>query len=229
MIGWIILLLVLLALATILFRIGRLGARASKADWGRPWLNRLDGINRLFCRRYHRMRHGQLRLPAQGPAIVASNHVSGLDPLLLLAASRRPLRFLIAREWYDLFFLHWLFRAAGCIPVERTRNPQAAYRAARAALARGEVVAIFPHGRIALDGEHPPLKRGVLVLARLSGAPVVPVRVEGIRGYGRVLPAVWSRSRARLHSFPALYYSIDEPDRLQERLSRLLTGRAADA
>ncbi len=229
MIGWIILLLVLLAVVTTLFWLGRLGARASKAEWGRPWINRLDGINRLFCRRFHRLRHGQLRLPAQGPAIVASNHVSGLDPLLLLAAARRPLRFLIAREWYDLWFLGWLFRAVGCIPVERTRNPQAAYRAARAALARGEVVAIFPHGRIALDGDHPPLKRGVLVLARLSGAPVVPVRLEGIRGHGRVLSAVWTRSYARLHSFPALYYSNDEPDRLLERLSRMLSGHATDA
>ncbi len=228
MTGWIVLLLALLVIVIALFWLGRVGARACKADWGRPWINRLDGINRLFCRRYHRMRHGHLALPASGAAIVASNHVSGLDPLLLLAAARRPLRFLIAREWYDLFFLRWLFRAVGCIPVERTRNPQAAYRAAREALARGEVVAIFPHGRIALDGDHPPLKRGVLVLARLSGAPVVPVRLEGIGGHGRVLSAVWTRSRARLHAFPALHYSADEPDRLLERLGRLLTGRVAD-
>jgi len=229
MIAWAILPGLLLAMVVALAILARLGARACKADWGRPWINRLDGINRLFCRRYHRLRHGQLALPASGAAIVACNHISGLDPLLLLAAARRPLRFLIAREWYDLWFLSWLFRAVGCIPVERKRNPRAAYRAAREALERGEVVAIFPHGRIALDGDHPPLKRGVLVLARLSGAPVVPVRLEGIRGRGRVLPAVWSRSRARLRSFPALYYSADEPDRLQERLGRLLSGRASDA
>lgn len=229
MITWVILPGLVLAMVVALAILARLGARASKADWGRPWINRLDGVNRLFCRRYHRLRHGQLALPASGAAIVACNHVSGLDPLLLLAAARRPLRFLIAREWYDLWFLSWLFRAVGCIPVERKRNPRAAYRAAREALERGEVVAIFPHGRIALDGDHPPLKRGVLVLARLSGAPVVPVRLEGIRGRGRVLPAVWSRSRARLRSFPALYYSADEPGRLLERLGRLLSGRASDA
>jgi len=223
--------LALLAIVATVFAVGlgRLGTRAGKADWGTPWLNRLDGINRVFCRRYHRLRHGPVGLPARGPAILASNHVSGLDPLLLIAASRRPLRFLIAREWYDLWFLRRLFRAIGCIPVERTQNPQAAYRAAREALARGEVIAIFPHGRIALDGDHPPLKRGVLVLARLSGAPVIPVRIDGIRAYGRVLPAVWTRSRARLKTFPALYFTDGEPDRLLERLGRRLSGHATDA
>jgi 1-acyl-sn-glycerol-3-phosphate acyltransferase len=219
---------IFLALLAALTWLGRIGRRACKTDWGRPWLNRLDGLNRLFCRRFHRLRHGQIRLPDHGPAIVSANHVSGLDPLLLLAAARRPLRFLIAREWYDLFLLRWLFRAVGCIPVERRRNPQAAYRAAREALARGEVVAIFPHGRIALDDDHPPLKRGVLLLARLSGAPVVPVRLDGVRGQGRVLSAVWRRSRARLRTFPALYFNASDPDRLLERLARRLRGQSTD-
>jgi 1-acyl-sn-glycerol-3-phosphate acyltransferase len=85
-------------------------------------------------------------------------------------------------------------------------------------------VAIFPHGRIALDGDHPPLKRGVEVLARLTGAPVIPVRIEGIRGEGHVLPAIWSRSHARLRAFPALYFRGGETDRMLEHLARLLSG-----
>lgn len=99
---------------------------ANKADWGGKWLNRLDGLNRIFCRKFHRLRHAKLHLPAKGGALLASNHVSGLDPLLLIAASRRPLRFMIAREQYDRWWLRWLFRAIGCIPVERSRNPRAA-------------------------------------------------------------------------------------------------------
>src|SRR5688500_11612253 len=95
--------------------------RANKADWGNKWLNRLDGLNRIFCRRFHRLRHGKLSLPEEGGALLASNHVSGLVPLLLIAASRRPLRFMIAREEYERWWLKWLLRAVGCIPVERSR------------------------------------------------------------------------------------------------------------
>src|SRR5688572_9865683 len=115
--------------------------KANKADWGNKWLNRLDGLNRIFCRRFHRLRHAKMVLPDTGGALVASNHVSGLDPLLLIAASRRPLRFMIAREQYERWGLKWLFRAVGCIPVERSHNPRAAFHAARAALERGEIVA----------------------------------------------------------------------------------------
>jgi len=73
-----------------------------------------------------------------------SNHVSGLDPLLLIAATRRPLRFVIAREEYERWGLRWLLHAVGCIPIARGRNPRSALSAARAALEAGEVVALFP-------------------------------------------------------------------------------------
>lgn len=178
---------------------------ANEADWGRPWLNRLDGLNRIFCRRFHRLRHEALKLPGSGGALIASNHVSGLDPLLLIAASPRPLRFLIAREQYDRWWLRWLFRAIGCIPVERRRNPRAALVVARQLLERGEVVALFPHGRIHLDHHAPsPLKRGIALLAHMTAAPIYPVRVEGVRGQGLTVAAVFVRSRARLRSFAPL-------------------------
>ncbi|MEO6697390.1 MAG: lysophospholipid acyltransferase family protein, partial [Gammaproteobacteria bacterium] len=133
---------------------------ANQADWGGRWLNRLDGLNRLFCRHYHRLHYTPIRLPDQGCALVASNHVSGLDPLLLIAAARRPLRFVIAREEYQRFGLTWLFRAIGCIPVERERQPGQALRQALRALERGEVVVLFPHGKIHLDSDPPRKLKG---------------------------------------------------------------------
>src|SRR5690348_6145629 len=92
------------AVAVIIFfwpRLLRACERANGADWGHRWLNRLDGLNRILCRRVHRLKHAPIELPATGGVLVASNHVSGLDPLLLIAASPRPLRFLIAREPYE--------------------------------------------------------------------------------------------------------------------------------
>jgi 1-acyl-sn-glycerol-3-phosphate acyltransferase len=216
--AWLI--LVLLATIPLALWIKRHLLAASRADWGRPWLNTLDGANRIFCRRFHRLHPVPVPLPAHGAALVAANHVSGLDPLLMIAASHRPLRFLIAREQYRRFGLQWLFRAVGCIPVERDGNTHRALAAARRALQRGEVVALFPQGRIYLDHETPArLKRGILHLAKLSAAPVVTLRIDGVRGAGHTLRAVALRSHARLTVFPLLYYDEAEPERLLEVLA----------
>ena len=175
-------------------------ARRNIADWGRPWLNRLDGFNRILCRRFHRLHHPPLELPAQGAVLVVANHVSGLDPLLMIAASPRPLRFIIAREQYDRWFLRWLFRAIGCIPIGRRGGHRDALAAARRALAAGEVVALFPQGGITPDDDAAtPLKPGIALLAAETGVPVHVLRLEGIRGRGRTLTAVLLRSRARIH------------------------------
>lgn len=179
--------------------------RANVADWGNKWLNRLDGLNRIFCRRYHGLKGNTLFLPGRGGVLVASNHVSGLDPLLMAASSTRPLRFLIAREQYRRWWLNWLFRAIGCIPVERSRKPQAALLAAREALAAGEAVALFPHGTIHLDHQPPrKLKRGVVWLSQRTGAPIYPLRIDGVRGEGLTVLSVWIPSHARITSHPRI-------------------------
>jgi 1-acyl-sn-glycerol-3-phosphate acyltransferase len=202
---------------------------ANRADWGSRWLNRLDGLNRIFCRRFHRLVHEPLNLPAAGGALVASNHVSGLDPLLLIAASPRPLRFLIAREQYDRWWLRWLFRAVGCIPVERTHNSRRALDAARKALRRGEVVALFPHGRIHLDHHEPtPLKRGIVLLASQTGAPIHPVRIEGVRAQGLTVSAVFIRSHACILSFVPLHCTGQEDEDCLEELWDRLALSGAD-
>ncbi len=197
---------------------------ANEADWGSPWLNRLDGLNRLFCRRYHRLECEIDPLPLQGGAIIVANHVSGLDPLLLIAAYRRPLRFMIAREQYERFWLTWLFRAVGCIPVDRRGRPDQALREALRVLGNGEVVAMFPHGKIHLDTDPPrKLKAGAVRLAHMTGCPVYPVRLDGIRGQGHTVLAVPLRSRARLRGFAPLQCQREDVDHCLRRVARLLT------
>lgn len=195
----------------------------SPADWGGRWQNRLVGITVLICRRFHRLPAVQLPLPASGPAVLASNHVSGLDPLLLITASPRPLRFLIAREEYARFGLTWLFRLAGCIPVDRSGRPERALREALRVLGEGEVIAVFPHGRIHLDRDPPRrIKGGAVRLAQRVGCPILPVRVEGVRGEGHTLLAVLLRSRARLRVFPPMdCHERPERDCLHELAERL--------
>jgi 1-acyl-sn-glycerol-3-phosphate acyltransferase len=186
--------------------------RASEVDWGGPGVNRIDGLNRILCKKYHRLHGDSLHLPESGPAIVVANHVSGLDPLLLVAATQRRLRFIIASEEYHRYGFNWLFRAAGCIPVDRKGRPERAFRAALKALDEGEVVAIFPHGGIHLDSDpYRKLKPGAVRLAQLAGCPVYPARIEGVSVEGRILMPVMVRSKARIENYPAIDCSGREP------------------
>ncbi|QEP43213.1 1-acyl-sn-glycerol-3-phosphate acyltransferase [Ectothiorhodospiraceae bacterium BW-2] len=178
-----------------------IGHREHRTDWNHRGLNWLEGINQLFCRRYHRLQAPMLtQLPASGGAVVVCNHLSGLDPMLLIAASPRPLRFLIAREQYRRFGMQWLFRAVGSIPVDRDANPERAYRAAIRALQQGEVIALFPQGGIAPDQQPRPLKPGAWRLAQRSGVPMIVTKVEGISSaaIGHVIRAVWHRGRPKI-------------------------------
>ncbi|EMR14323.1 1-acyl-sn-glycerol-3-phosphate acyltransferase [Methylophaga lonarensis MPL] len=181
------------------------GLRHAGADWGGPRVNWIDGWVRLLCRVVHRQGANQLDLPKHGPAIVAANHVSGLDPLLLITASPRPLRFLIAEEEYRKPMLNWLYRLSGCIPVDRQGRPEKALREALRALQQGDVIALFPHGKIHLDTDPPrKLKAGVARLAMWSGAPLLPVRIDGVAGQGKVLLAPLIPGRVQISQYPAL-------------------------
>lgn len=175
--------------------------RANVANWQYSSANRIDGFLRLFCYRFHRLPKKYISLPDSGAAIVAANHISGLDPLLLIAASKRPLRFLIAREEYERFGLNWLFKMAGCIPVDRASNPEKALRQALLAIDRGEVIAIFPQGGIhwPINDESPfRMKGGAVRLAQRKKIPLIPVVVDGVALKGSTMGAVVKRSHAKL-------------------------------
>jgi 1-acyl-sn-glycerol-3-phosphate acyltransferase len=202
--GWLILLIVVATLVVV-------GLMSARADWGGAHVNWLDGWTRIICRYLHGLKNTKLVLPETGPAIVVANHVSGVDPLLLIAATHRPLRFLIATEQYERLGLHWLFRLAGCIPVDRTGRPEQALRAARRALEQGEVLAIFPHGRIHLDTDPPrPIKGGVVRLAAWTDAPIYPVRIDGVKAQGKIIAAPFTPDKVNLLMHPPL--SVGEED-----------------
>jgi 1-acyl-sn-glycerol-3-phosphate acyltransferase len=122
-------------------------------------------------------------VPVHGPVLLASNHVSYLDPLVLgVVADRRhrKIRFLAKAELFEKPLLAPLLRAIGQIPVRRGSTRAAgALDAAVDALRRGECVAVFPEGTISLDLEPMAGKSGTARLARESGIPVTPVGVWG--------------------------------------------------
>jgi 1-acyl-sn-glycerol-3-phosphate acyltransferase len=220
------LIIVVVAIYILLRALINASIRANRIDWGSKWLNILDGLNRLFCYRYHRLNVTGIRLPKEGKAIVVANHISGLDPFLLIASARRPLRFLIAREQYERFGLTWLFKASGCIPVDREKNPERALRAALRALREGEVLALFPHGKIHLDTDPPrKLKPGALRLAELTDSPLFPARIIGVKGVGKVIRGVLYRSRARIQIYSPLTVEPEKNRDVRNQLQNILDGR----
>lgn len=222
---WLLIALLVLAAAATFRELKRLGRRFAGADWGGPFLNHLDGLMRVFCARFHRLRHEPLAVPDSGGAIVAANHLSGLDPIILSAASRRPLRFVIATEQYRNPMLRWFYDLIGCIPVDRTGSPEKAFYSARRALSQGEIIVLFPQGRIRLpEDERKPLKRGVIALAALADVPIIPARISGVGGMGRLVGAVFIRSHARIHAGTPIRVSGSRDDKalgaIEEFISR---------
>jgi len=126
---------------------------------------------------------GQENIPTHGPTIIASNHVSYLDPLTLAwVADRRQrrLRFLAKAELFRKRGLGTLLRAAHQIPVSRgTVDSADALSAAIEALRNGECIAVFPEGTISMDLEPMRGKSGTARLAQAAGVPVVPVGLWG--------------------------------------------------
>jgi len=126
---------------------------------------------------------GASNIPAQGPTILASNHVSYLDPLTLayVADTRgRRVRFLAKSELFESHALGALLRSAHQIPVSRgSADSAGALSAALDALRGGECVAVFPEGTISQDFEPMRGKSGTARLAQASGIPIVPVGLWG--------------------------------------------------
>lgn len=118
-------------------------------------------------------------IPRDGGAIVAANHASFLDPWWIGMSFPRPIRFLITRDWYERS-PGWerLFRAFGVIPVEEG-SPRNTLEAVGRILDRGEVVGVFPEGRISADGTLQSFRSGVARIAHRSAAPVVPIGLHG--------------------------------------------------
>jgi 1-acyl-sn-glycerol-3-phosphate acyltransferase len=113
------------------------------------------------------------------PFIVACNHVTLLDWAALAYGIPRQVRFLVTRAYYDRPALHWFCRHGGAIPVRRGRIEPSAFRAAETALRAGEVVGVFPEGRLSLDGRLLAPERGVIGLAQRCRVPIVPATIRG--------------------------------------------------
>ncbi|MDH4466336.1 MAG: MFS transporter [Acidovorax sp.] len=184
---------------------------------------------------------GDENLPSAGAAILACNHVSFVDAVLLMAASPRPIYFVMDHRIFRVPVLGWLFRLAKAIPVapykEDPRTYEAAFERATQVLREGDLLAIFPEGGITKDGQLQEFKGGIMKIierARAEGieAPVIPMALTNLWGsyfsrieQGGAMVRPFRRgfySRVGLNVGEAVAPAAVQPALLRERVEKLL-------
>jgi 1-acyl-sn-glycerol-3-phosphate acyltransferase len=135
---------------------------------------------------YRLEQKGLENIPDEGPAVVVCNHVSFVDPLVITAASRRPIRFVMDHRIFRAPVISFVFRHMRAIPIAPAKEDPAMMEAAFAevarALAAGEIVGIFPEGRITDNGEFYPFRSGIQRIVGETPVPVIPLALRGLWG-----------------------------------------------
>ncbi|MFL5755136.1 MAG: (d)CMP kinase [Chloroflexota bacterium] len=155
-----------------------------------PGLAALLWFGRLASHSFARIRLERLdRLPRRGPLILAVNHISNADPVVLgsylTPALRRRIHWLGKRELFDWPVIGWVARHGGVLPVDRAAADLEAFRTASRVLEEGHILLVFPEGTRSPTGQLQHAKDGLATLALRTGAPIVPI---GISGTDRVWP-----------------------------------------
>jgi 1-acyl-sn-glycerol-3-phosphate acyltransferase len=135
----------------------------------------------------YRVRNKNLdKIPETGAAILACNHVSFIDALLVGGSVRRPVRFVMYYKIFNIPGLNFIFRTAKAIPIAGQKEDKAMYDAAfvhmQGAIENEELLCIFPEGAITHDGHMQPFRNGIMKLIETTPAPVIPVGIHGLWG-----------------------------------------------
>ena len=180
---------------------------------------------------------GDEHIPTQGAALLVCNHVSFVDPVLLMAASPRPIRFIMDHNIFKMPVLGWFFKLAKAIPIAPQREDPATYEQAfvkaREVLADGDLLCIFPEGAITRDGELAEFKGGAMKLLETNPVPVVPLALQNLWGsfFSRKGGAAMSKpfrrgwwSRVGLVAGDALPPAGLTPTAMRDRVATLLAS-----
>ncbi len=155
---------------------------------------------------YRLRTQGTDKLPDEGPVVIVANHVTFVDGLIMSAAMRRHVRFVMDHNYADLPVLRYLVDKGGIIPIAPKRESEEvleqAFDSIAEALENGEVVCIFPEGKLTADGEMNDFRSGIDRILARTPAPVLPAAFHGLWG------SFFSRDRGKVLGFlPKRFWS----------------------
>ena len=180
---------------------------------------------------------GGQNIPEEGAAVVVGNHISFVDWIFILAASPRLVRFVVFAPIYYSPALHWLFKVAKAIPIESEKaNPEAFNKALddiAQTLEEGELIGIFPEGKLSADGSIDTFRHGVETIVKRTPVPVIPLHLGGLWGSMFSRKTKWRLPRLR---WSLVHISIDEQvgaedvtaDDLRNRVQQLKSRYSPD-
>jgi 1-acyl-sn-glycerol-3-phosphate acyltransferase len=177
------------------------------------------------------------RIPDQGAAVLVCNHVSFVDAIVIMGESPRPIRFVMDHRIFRIPLMNWFFRNAKAIAIAPAREDPTMLEKANvridAALADGDLVCIFPEGRITDTGEMYPFKQGVARIVERNPVPVIPMALRGLWGsfFSRFGGAAFSRpidARLRRGLRSRVELVVGEPVAAAQASPELLMQRVAE-
>ncbi len=182
---------------------------------------------------YHVRKQGLDNIPEEGAAVLVCNHVSYVDALIIAGCIRRPVRFVTYYKIYNLPILNFVFRTAGAIPIAgKHENPELmeqAFSRIEQALNKGELVCIFPEGKLTRNGKMNKFRPGVEWVLETSPVPVIPMALNGLWGSAfsrhpsniilRILKGI--RSSVNLTIAPSL--KAGSAQELQKQVEQIVT------
>jgi 1-acyl-sn-glycerol-3-phosphate acyltransferase len=178
---------------------------------------------------YQLRKRGTENIPEEGAALLVSNHVSFVDALLISAATRRPVRFIMDRKIHSTPLLGLIFRGMKAVPITSAKDDPAALEQAFEIVAReladGQLVCIFPEGRLTTDGQIGPFRPGLTRILSETPVPVIPIGLSGLWGsmFSRQTRTVWIRLPRKL--FARITISVGTPVAPEEATPDLLRER----
>jgi 1-acyl-sn-glycerol-3-phosphate acyltransferase len=183
---------------------------------------------------YRLDKSGLDNIPEEGPAVLVCNHVSLVDALIIAAACHRPIRFVMDHGIFRIPVLNFIFRTGRAIPIASAReHPQLlerAYDEIARGLEAGDLIGIFPEGRLTENGELHPFRPGIKRIVERTPVPVVPMALRGLWGSffsrkgGRAMARPFQRgilSKIALAVAPAVPPQEITPEGLQQTVLAL--------
>ncbi|MCV2218411.1 MFS transporter [Thauera sp. Sel9] len=194
----------------------------------------------LLVHTVYRLRvEGIEQVPEKGGAVIVANHVSFVDALIIMAGCRRPIRFVMDHRIFRLPILSFIFRTSRAIPIAPASEDRAmmerAFDEVARALEAGELVGLFPEGKISGDGEMSPFRPGIARIVARTPVPVVPMALRGLWGsfFSRKGGAAMTRpfrrgafSRIELVADAPIEAAEVSPEALYQRVAALRGDRA---